>query len=112
MNNARIQYYLFNVLSNNSDNYLGPNGELNYATADMLADYQHANLYTEDHLQEIADSMQYLSDYVEEKEQSFTIFNVGISTPFTQNTSLKLLFKLILNQRQMESLEHLKIIQM
>ena len=35
MNNARIQYYLFNVLSNNSYNYLGPNGELNYATADM-----------------------------------------------------------------------------
>lgn len=74
VNNARIQYYLFNVLSNNSDNYLGPNGELNYATADMLADYQHANLYTEDHLQEIADSMQYLSDYVEEKGAEFYYF--------------------------------------
>ena len=71
INNARMQYYLFRVLANNSDMYLGPNGELNYATAAMLKDYQHDNLYSEDHLHEFADSMQYLSDYVEGKGAQF-----------------------------------------
>ena len=71
VNNARIQYYLFGVLANNTDMYLGPNEELNFATADMLKDYQHANLYSEEHLHEIADSMQYLSDYVEKSGAQF-----------------------------------------
>ena len=71
IDNARIQYYLFGVLANNSDMYLGPNEELNYATEDMLKDYQHANLYSEEYLREIADSMQYLSDYVESKGAQF-----------------------------------------
>lgn len=70
-NNARIQYYLFQVLANNSDMYLGPNGELNYATKEMLMDYQHLNLYTEERLCEIANCMQYLCDYVENKGAKF-----------------------------------------
>ncbi len=74
VNNARIQYYLFRVLANNSDMYLGPHGELNYATAAMLKDYQHDNLYSENHLHEFADSMQYLSDYVEGKGAQFYYF--------------------------------------
>ena len=69
--NAKIQYYLFDVLSNNSDMYLGPNGEFNYATAAMLKDYQHFNLYTEDKLQEIANSFQYINDYIESKGAKF-----------------------------------------
>lgn len=73
-NNARIQYYLFKVLANNTDMYLGPNEELNYATAAMLKDYQHDNLYSEEHLHEVADCMQYLSDYVEEKGAQFYYF--------------------------------------
>ena len=71
VNNARIQYYLFGVLANNSDMYLGPNGELNYATAKMLKDYQHDDLYPDDYLHEFADCMQYLSDYVEGKGAQF-----------------------------------------
>ena len=70
-NNARIQYNLFRVLANNSNLYLGPNDELNYATEEMLQDYQHANLYSEEHLREIADSAQCLSDYAEEKGARF-----------------------------------------
>ena len=70
-NNARMQYYWFRVLANDADWYLGPNGELNYATADMLTDYQHNNLYSDDYLHEIADNMQYLSDYVEAKGAQF-----------------------------------------
>ncbi len=72
--NAKIQYYLFNVLSNNSDKYLGPNGELNYATSSMILDYQHKNLYSEERLAEITDSFQYLKDYVEGKEERFYYF--------------------------------------
>ena len=71
INNARMQYYWFKVLANNADMYLGPNGELNYATAAMLTDYQHDNLYSDDYLHEIADNMQYLSDYVEAKGTQF-----------------------------------------
>lgn len=71
INNAKIQYYLFRVLANNSNMYLGPNEELNYANQQMLLDYQHLNLYTDEKLQEIAESMQYLSEYVENKGAKF-----------------------------------------
>ena len=74
LNNAKIQFHVFNVLSNNSNMYLGPYGELNYATEDMLKDYQHANLYNEDRLKLIADSMQCLSDYVENRGAPFFYF--------------------------------------
>lgn len=69
--NAKIQYYLFDVLSNNSDMCLGPNGEFNYATSAILRDYQHLNLYTEEHLHEIANSFQCINDYVEKKGAQF-----------------------------------------
>ncbi len=65
--NAKIQYSLFHVLSNNSDYYLGPKGELNYATPAILLDYQHLNLYPEEHLKNFAESLQYINDYVESK---------------------------------------------
>lgn len=63
--NARIQYYIFNQLANKSDMYLGPNGELNYATNAILVDYQHLNLYPQEALDNIADSFQIVSDYLE-----------------------------------------------
>lgn len=69
--NAKIQYYLFDVLANNSDQYLGPNGEINYATPAILADYQHMNLYSKEHLNTIADSYQYISDYLEAQGKQF-----------------------------------------
>lgn len=63
--NADIQYYIFNLLANNSDMYLGPHGELNYATEAMIQDYQRFNYWGDDHLQETSSRLQYLSDYVE-----------------------------------------------
>ena len=69
--NARIQFYVFNVLSNNTNKYLGPNGELNYATDVMLVDYQRKNLYTEEELQKKAESLQCLKDYVVGKGLQF-----------------------------------------
>lgn len=70
-NHARLQYYLFGNLGRNSDMYLGPRGELNYATEEMLKDYQHANLYPEEYLQETAKNMQRLSDYAQERGAQF-----------------------------------------
>ncbi len=72
--NARIQFYLFGVMEGNSDYYLGPNGELNYATADILEDYQHLNLRTDEELDEIADAYQTVSDYLDEKGIQFYYF--------------------------------------
>lgn len=69
--NARLQYYVFDVLSNNSDMYLGPKGEFNYATAAMLADYRHVNLYSQDQLLQIADSFQTVNDFLEQKGMLF-----------------------------------------
>lgn len=71
LDNALIQYKLFRVLANNSNMYLGPNGELNYATSAMLEDYQHANLFSEEELREIADGLQYMSDYVKSQDAKF-----------------------------------------
>lgn len=69
--NAKIQFHLFNVLSNNSDMLLGPNGELNYATNDIIRSYQHYDLKSEDTLNKIADSYQYYSDYLKAKGIQF-----------------------------------------
>lgn len=69
--NARIQYYLFDRLENNSNMYLGPKGELNYATAAMLQDYQHLNLYPDQWCERIADSLQIISDYVKKEGAEF-----------------------------------------
>lgn len=71
VNNAKMQFHLFDVLANNSDMYLGPNGELNYATNAMLRDYQHLNLYPDSFLERFADSMQKIKEYVEEKGSKF-----------------------------------------
>ena len=69
--NAKIQYYIFGLLSNNSNMYLGPNGEFNYATPSMLKDYQHVNLYSSDKLAEIAAAYQTISDYTDKQGAVF-----------------------------------------
>lgn len=69
--NARILYYLFDVLPDNSDKILGPKGEFNYATPEIIADYQHFNLYSDEQLHDRADAIQYLSDYVEKDGNQF-----------------------------------------
>lgn len=65
LQNAWIQYYIFNLLANKSDNYLGPRGEFNYATDKILIDYQHNNMYSQEVLDQLAVSMQYINDYIE-----------------------------------------------
>ena len=61
--NALIQYYVFHNLTS-ADMYLGSQNELNYATSEMLQDYQHLNLYSQDELQYIAQSHQKIADWL------------------------------------------------
>lgn len=65
--NGLIQYGVFGRFDNNRNLFLGPNGEINYATSAMMRDYQHLNLYSEQYLKDWADSLQYISDYLGEK---------------------------------------------
>lgn len=65
--NAKILYYLFNILPNNSDMFLGENGELNYATSEMLRDYSHLNLKSEEELDAIAKGFQQGYEYLESR---------------------------------------------
>ncbi len=71
---SRIQYYLFGNIVVNSNLYPGPHGELNYATEDMIRDYQHENLYSEKYLQKAAAGMQSLSDYAKAQGAQFYYF--------------------------------------
>ena len=72
--NAKIQYYLFNNLSNNSDMYLGDNGELNYATANMIADYQNEDIPTIDFLNRVAEGYNIADKFFESQGISFYYF--------------------------------------
>lgn len=103
IDNAKIQYYLFKVLANNSDMYLGPNDELNYATEDMLKDYQHVNLYSENHLVAIADSMQYLSNYVKSKGAQFYYYQCWDKYSIYPKYFPDTVFNTGMNQKQMVS---------
>lgn len=67
--NAGIQYRVFRNLSSagtgSSDFYLGPKGEFNYAEKEMLLDYQHKNLYSQEQLDETAAAYQKIKDTLE-----------------------------------------------
>jgi len=69
--NAKIQYYLFGVLSNNSDMILGPRGEFNYAPEDIIKSYQHFDLKSEEDLEEICEGFQKAKDYLDSKGVQF-----------------------------------------
>lgn len=72
--NARIQYHLFNVLSNNSDTILGPKGEFNYAPEWIINSYQHLDLKDEGSLFTIAYGFQCAKDYLDSKGIQFYYF--------------------------------------
>ncbi len=67
--NAGLQYRVFGNLSSagtgSSDFYLGPKGEFNYAEKEMLVDYQHKNLYSQEQLDETAAAYQKIKDTLE-----------------------------------------------
>ena len=72
--NSKVMYSVFGVLPESSAMYLGKNGELNYATSEMLIDYQHLNLKTEEELTSIADDYQVVSDYLRQQGIQYYYF--------------------------------------
>lgn len=74
LTNAKLQYYAFHKLTNTANMLLGPNGELNYATPEIIKDYQHLNLWTEEQLAEIAESYQIVNDYLEKQGIQYYYF--------------------------------------
>lgn len=69
--NATLQYQVFGRMLDTSDYHIGKNGDINYATGEMLADYAHVNLRTPEDVAKIGESYQKLSDYLAEKNISF-----------------------------------------
>lgn len=69
--NAGLKYHVFRSLSSgglgSSDFYLGPGGEFNYAEKEMLLDYQHKNLYTQEQLDETSMAYQRINDALESR---------------------------------------------
>ena len=69
--NAGIRYHVFRTLSSggvgSSDFYLGPKGEFNYAEKEMLLDYQHKNLYTQEQLDETCAAYRRIRDALAER---------------------------------------------
>lgn len=74
LTNAKIQYYVFNVLSNNSNMILGPNGEINYATDDIITDYAHLNMWSEEQLVSITNSYKKIDKFLKSKNIQFYYF--------------------------------------
>lgn len=68
--NAKLQYGVFRKFDTD-DYYIGRNGDLNYATPDMILDYAHVNLRSPEEVKQIADSYQAISDYVTDQGSQF-----------------------------------------
>lgn len=69
--NASRQLEMYNKLLANSGNHIGPHGDLNYATNEMILDYAHANLLSEEELVKLGQSYQVISDWLAEKGIDF-----------------------------------------
>lgn len=64
---AARQYELYDRLLENSGYHIGPYGDINYADKDMILDFAHANLRTEEEVAKIGQSYQVVSDWLEAK---------------------------------------------
>ena len=69
--NALLQFYLFDRMLDNSNYHIGPNGDLNYATEDMLLDYAHLNLRSEYWVDRLGGNFQIVNDYLAEQGIDF-----------------------------------------
>lgn len=67
---AKMQYHVFDNIFD-TDMYIGRNGDTIYATDEMITDYQHLNLRTEEEVIRIGESYQVVSDWLEAQEIQF-----------------------------------------
>lgn len=71
MTNAKLQYHVFHRMLNTDTYYIGANGDINYATQDMLQDYAHNNLRKDSSVKNIGDGYQTVSDWLAQKDIPF-----------------------------------------
>lgn len=71
MANAKLQYHVFHRMLNTDAYYIGTNGDINYATQDMLQDYAHNNLRVESTVAYIGNSYQTVSNWLAQKDIPF-----------------------------------------
>ena len=62
--NAKIQFYIFNRFTHNSNLCMGPDGIINRGAENEIRQYQHLDLKSKEELEEIAGSFQKISDYL------------------------------------------------
>lgn len=63
--NARLQFFVFGRMLENSNYHIGPYGDINYATYEMIQDYAHVNLRSEEEVQKIGNSYQITAEWLE-----------------------------------------------
>lgn len=68
MLNAKMLYHIFGVLPASCDTVLGPDGEFNYATENIIRSYQHLDMIGEQELKDYVNSLQYVNDYLEARD--------------------------------------------
>lgn len=62
--NNRFFVYLFNKIDDNIFYMLGPEGELNFVDENILEDWHHLNIPDDEYLEKLAESYQYVDDYL------------------------------------------------
>ncbi len=67
---AKMQYYVFDNIFD-TDMYRGRNGDTIYATDEMITDYQHLNLRSEEEVRRIGASYQVVSDWLKAQDIQF-----------------------------------------
>ena len=67
---AKMQYYVFDNIFD-TDMYIGKTGDCMYATDEMITDYQHLNLRTDEEVYKIGQSFQKVSDWLETQKIQF-----------------------------------------
>lgn len=67
---AKMQYQVFNNVFD-TDMHIGRTGDCMYATNEMIIDFQHLNLRTDEEVRKIGQSYQMISDWVEEQGIQF-----------------------------------------
>lgn len=69
--NASIQFNVFSRLLDKSNYHIGADGDINYADENMILDYAHLNLRSDEAVAQIGKSYQTISDWLGEKGIQF-----------------------------------------
>ena len=69
--NNRIGYYISHKIDDGIYYMLGPNNELNFTPENILEDYHRLNLRSEETINEIAESYQYVYEYLKSRNIQF-----------------------------------------